>query len=92
MANKDGREALRGAEALVLDLIAQVLTSKQWAELLKDPLERAAFLSNKELAQKLISRSGAKIGDIYCTRPFEAAITVDLLENGASVAAKDQLS
>ena len=89
MANRSGREALQGAEVQTLDLIAEVLTSAQWAELLKGPLERAAGQGNRGLAQKLV-RAGAEMGDTLheAVRGGHRKLAVDLLENGASIEAK----
>ena len=53
MPTRNGREALRGAEKQTLDLIAEVLSPKGWAELLKGLLDRAAGQGNRGLAQKL---------------------------------------
>ena len=89
MANKDRREALRGAEDETFDLLAEVLTSEQRAELLKAPLERAAIDGNKALALKL-ARAGAEVGQaLYrATRAGHGGVVSDLLDNGASVATK----
>lgn len=92
MANRDGREALRGGEQETFNLIAEVLTSEQqWAELLKAPLERAARQGNRGLAQKLV-RAGAEIARALHAAAWEGheGIANDLLENGASVDAKDR--
>ncbi len=61
MADRKGREVLLGAEAKVLSLIAAVMTSEQWAELLKGPLELAVFQGDRGLAQKLV-QAGAQTG------------------------------
>ena len=91
-ANDDGREALRGVEASVLDLLAQVLASKQWAELLQAPLERAAAEGHGELAQKL-TKAGAEIGHAlhWAIRGSHRDVVHDLLDNGASVTATDTM-
>ena len=90
MAKQNGREALRGAEVHVLDLIFQVSTSKQWAKLLKGPLQRAAAQGNRGIAQKLVD-AGAKIGDALheAIEGGYVKLVADLLENGASTNAKD---
>ena len=62
MVNQDEREALRGAEEETFDILAEVLTLEQWAELLRAPLERAAKTGNRGLAQKLVD-AGAEIGN-----------------------------
>ena len=90
MANKSGREALRGAEEDTFDLLFELLPSEQWGEWLTAPLERAAARGKRDLAQQLFS-AGAKIGDalheaIY--RGHGETVSV-LLESGASPAAKD---
>lgn len=54
MAGSDTREALRGAEEEAVDLLAEALTSEQWTELLKAPLERAAHWGNRGLVEKLV--------------------------------------
>ncbi len=89
MAKRHGREALRGVEVQVLDLISQVLTADQWAELLKGPLERAADRGNGGLAQKLIA-AGARIGDALqaAVRGGHGEAVNVLLEGGASFETK----
>jgi len=60
MASRSGFEALRGAEVQTLDLVFQVSTSEEWAELLKGPLERAAgqhvaaVMDNAQMVQLLM--------------------------------------
>ena len=90
MDNRDGREALRGAEKETFDLVSEILTSEEWAEWLKAPLERAAAQCNRCLARRLVG-AGAKIGDALhaAVRGGHGEIVDDLLENGASVAAVD---
>ena len=73
MANRDRREALRGAEGGIFDLLSEVLTSTQWVELLQAPLERAAGEGNTGLANKLVD-AGANISKALHTRPFEAVM------------------
>ena len=74
----------------IVDLIFQVSTPTQWAELLKGPLEYAAGQGNRDLAQKLVE-AGADIGDALHTAIFggHKEMVTDLLENGASANAKD---
>lgn len=86
----EGRAILRGAEVETLDLIAQVLTWKQWAELLKAPLERAVSQGNRSLARKLV-RSGADTrGALHAAvRGDHGTIVTDLLDGGSSLADKD---
>ena len=88
--NMGRREALRGAEEKIFDILAQVLTSRQWEELLKAPLERVAAQGNRGLVQKLAG-AGAKIGNALhaAARRGHRDVVNDLLESGASVAAKD---
>lgn len=91
MANRERREALRGAETETLDLLSEVLGSQEWVELLRAPLELTAGRGNRGLAQKLV-RAGAEIGNAL----HEAAggghegIVNDLLAGGASVTALDR--
>ena len=73
LANRDRREALRGAEEGIFDLLSEVLTSTQWVELLQAPLERAAGEGNTGLANKLVD-AGASISKALHTRPFEAVM------------------
>ena len=90
MANRDRREVLRGAEIETFDLLAKVLTLQQWTELLRAPLKDAASKGNRRLAHKLVA-AGAEIGDALheAARGGHAEVVNVLLENGASVAAKD---
>ena len=73
-----------------LDIISQISTSEQWEKLLKGPLERAAGQGNRGLAQKLV-KAGALIGDALheAVRGSHAEIMNDLLDNGASINAKN---
>ncbi len=73
-----------------LDLIFQVSTSEQWAELLEGPLERAARQGNRGLVEKLV-RAGARMGDALHEAVLggHGEIVTDLLENGASTNAQD---
>ena len=89
MANQSGREALRGVEAQVLDLIFQVLTPEQRANLLSAALELAAGLGSSGLAQKLVG-AGAQIGDALhqAAGVGHGEMVTELLENGASINAK----
>ena len=90
MTNRDGREALRGAEEETFDLLAEVLTSEKWAELLRAPLERAARQGNRGLAQKLVE-AGAEIGNALheATRGGHGGVVSYLLGNGASIDVHD---
>lgn len=85
-----GRWSLRGAEVQTLDLLFEVLTSEQWAELLKAPLECAAAQGEKRLAGKLL-QAGAEIGDALheAIRGGQGEIVKCLLANGASVLAEN---
>lgn len=90
MENSVRRKALEGAEKETLDLIADVLTSQQWAELLEAPLERAVYNGNIGLARALV-KAGAEFGEalhMAITGGHEE-IAKDMLENGASVDAED---
>lgn len=86
MTNWNGRQALRGVEDEVLDFISDTLTSEQWAELLKVPLERAAAWGNRNLAKKLVE-AGAEIGDALheAVKGGNEGVVDDLLEHGSSV-------
>ena len=91
MASTDRREALRGVENETFDLLAEALTPRQWTDLLKAPLERAAFQGNRGLAQKLL-RAGAEIGEALhaAAQGGHDEVANDLLENGASINAKNE--
>lgn len=90
MANRDAREALRGAEEEVVDLLAEALSPEQWARLLTIPLERAAAKGSRGVAQKLV-KARAEIGDALhgAAGAGHAEVAGDLLEAGASIAATD---
>ena len=90
MASKSRRGALRGAEGRTLDLIFNTLTSEQWAKLLKGPLQCAAVMGDRDLAQRLV-RAGAEFGDALhdAIERGHREIVGDLLESGASLDAKD---
>ena len=92
MVDRERREELRGAEEETFDVLAEVLTLKQWTELLRAPLERAAAKGNRGLALKLVG-AGAKIGDALhaATRGGHGGVISDLLDNGASLAAKENM-
>ena len=85
------RDALRGVEARTFDLIFEVLTPEQWAELLRAPLERARTQGIGVLVERLVN-AGAEVG-VHCTMLFEAGkereIVNDLPESGGSLVAKD---
>ena len=90
MPRRKRREALRGVEKQAFDLISEVFNAKEWAKLLKAPLERAAARGNRELAKKLV-RAGADIGNALHAAVWggHGQIVSDLLKHGASFAAKD---
>ena len=90
MENRSGREALRGAEAQTLDLIAELLTSEEWAELLRGPLYLAAGQGNRDLAQRLVE-AGAQIGNALhaAVHGGHGEVADDLLGNGASIDARN---
>ena len=90
MANRDGREALRGAAEETLDLIAQALAPEQWTELLRGPLERASAMGNRRLARKLVE-AGANVGNALhnAIRGGHRGTADDLLRSGASTATKN---
>eukprot|EP00752_Nemacystus_decipiens_P007683 g6867.t1 len=87
MAATSRREALRGAEAQILDLIFDALTSEQWAKLLEAPLELTAAKGHTVLASKLIC-AGASVGNALheAVRGGHGEVVNDLLGHGASVA------
>ena len=89
MASRSGLEALRGIEVETLDLIFQVATAEQWAELLKGSLELAAGQGRRDLAQKLLE-AGAQIGDALhaAVRGGHGEVVTDLLGGGAPIDAK----
>ena len=93
MDNIDGREALRGLEVPLFDLIAQVLAPKEWAKLLTDLLRRAACLGDGELVRKLVG-SGVDTGTALhgAVGGGHADIVNYLLANGASVDDLDEMS
>ena len=73
-----------------VDLIFEALTSEQWAELLKAPLEQAAAVGERYLTRKLL-HAGANIGDALheAIRGGYGNIVKCLLANGAAVLAKN---
>lgn len=86
------REAVRGGETAIFGLMAENMTTKQWAEWLKAPLEVAADLGDLSLSHKLVG-AGAEVGNalhIAIRRRHEEAMKY-LLENVApSLDAKDE--
>ena len=86
MGDQKGREALREEEVQALDLISEVVTSEQWAELLEFPLQRAAGQGNRGIARKLV-RAGAQIGEALheAVGGGHGEVVSDLLENGAYI-------
>eukprot|EP00752_Nemacystus_decipiens_P016787 g15024.t1 len=86
VSTQSGREALRGVEVLAFDLIFEVLTSQQLAELLTAPLERAAAKGERDLAQRLV-RAGAGIGNALheAIRGGHGEIASDLVDGGAGL-------
>ena len=90
MANREGREALRGAAEETLDLLSESLAPTQWGDMLKAPLERAAAKGMRGLAQKLVW-AGAKVGKAMHEAVLGGhdGIVHDLLDGGASTAVKD---
>lgn len=88
--NTNGRETLRGEEASTFDLTFEVLTPKQWSKWFKAPCEHAAAVGKRDLAQRLVG-AGGQVGCALhkAVRDGRRGIVNDLLENEASVAAKD---
>eukprot|EP00752_Nemacystus_decipiens_P010676 g9507.t1 len=86
-----GRDALRGAEVDMLDLMFEELASEELAAMLKAPLlERAVAKHKRDLSQRLV-RAGAEIGEALHKALLVGndEIVNDLLESGASLAAVD---
>lgn len=74
-----------------MNILAEVLTSEQWAELLRAPFEHAAAEGNNSgLAQKPVG-AGARIGEALhqAARRGHGGVVKDLVEAGASMTAKD---
>ncbi|CAM9221384.1 unnamed protein product [Ectocarpus fasciculatus] len=90
LANKQGRAALKGAEGQTFDLFSEVLTTREWAEMLQFPLECAAAQGNVALTQVLL-RAGADMGSALhaAVRYGHGEVVKTLLENGACVSIKD---
>lgn len=60
--NSSERQALRGLEVPLFDLITQFLTPEERAKLLKDVLTRATFVGDRGLTQKLWLGQGYRSG------------------------------
>lgn len=69
-------ESLHGAEGEILDLVFELSTAKQWANLLKAPLEHAMSQGDEDFALRLVG-AGAKIGN-----GIHAAVTGEDREMG----------
>lgn len=71
--------------------LAQISTPKQWATLLKAPLELASAKGNRGLAPRLV-RAGAEMGEALHKAAVggHGGIVNDLLDGGASIAARDR--
>ena len=89
MVNRSRRDALRGVEVETLDLIAEVLSSEKWAELLKGVLKRAVGQGNNGLTHKLVE-AGAHMEDALhaAVGGGHGDVVNDLLANGASISSK----
>ncbi|CAM9938027.1 unnamed protein product [Ectocarpus sp. 12 AP-2014] len=90
LANEEGRRALMGAERQTFDLFSEILTKREWAEMLQFPLECAAAQGNVTLTQKLL-RAGADMGSALhaAVRYGHVEVVTNLLEHGACVSTKD---
>eukprot|EP00752_Nemacystus_decipiens_P010506 g9357.t1 len=91
MVAMSSREALRGEEVAIFDRMAETMTSTQWAEFLKAPLEVAAAHGDVSLSQKLVA-AGAKVGNALhgAIRERHEQVVIDLVENAAAdVSAED---
>ncbi len=90
MTNVNWRDALQGVERQALDLLSEVITSEQWVQLLKDPLDRAVAQGKRGLVRKLL-QAGAEIGTAIhaAVRGGHEEIVDDLLEDGASMNEED---
>lgn len=79
------REALRGLEERVLDYMFEACSSEQWAELLKGPLQWAAWQGDQGFARKL-AEAGAGVGNALhsAVHNRHREIVNNLLEIGAS--------
>jgi len=75
-----------------LDLMAEVLTSEQWAELLKAPLERAVGQGKTDLAHKLMRAGAETAGALHTAAQggHEEIVKYLLGSGAASVAEKDE--
>lgn len=62
MGNRNGREAIPGAEELMVDIIFELLPSEKRVEVLKALVLCAVAKGNRDLAQHLVN-AGAQIGD-----------------------------
>ena len=74
----------------MVDFLFRKSTPNQWAEMLQGPLELAARHGNRDLVQKLIE-AGVPIGDALheAVAGGHGDVVNDLLDKGASIAAKD---
>lgn len=83
-------KALRGVKEETFNLLSEALTTDGWAELLMAPLERAAAKGKRGLVQQLVA-AGAEVGMALheAVRADHQGIAKDLLDGGASTAAKD---
>ncbi|CAN0435037.1 unnamed protein product [Ectocarpus sp. 12 AP-2014] len=71
-------------------MLADVLASDKWVELLRAPLEHAARQGKRGLVQKPVG-AGAEIGNALHAAAGKVHLDIagDLLENGASITARD---
>lgn len=78
------REALRGEEGRIFDLLSDELMPEQWAEWLESVLEHAVARGDERLSRKLVD-GGAKLGTALCdaVEGGHEEIVKILLESGA---------
>lgn len=91
MSNRATREALRGEEARIFDIVSEAFSAEKWAELLECALERAAAAGDRRLARKLMVGAGAQAGNSLnvAIEGGHGELVNDLLENGADVDFQD---
>ena len=93
MVETSSREALRGGEVAIFDLLARTMTTEQWATWLKTPLELAAAQGDASLSRKLMG-AGAEVGHALhgAIQGRHEEIVTNLLDYNAeaALAARDE--
>ena len=91
MVETKSREELRGEEIAIFDRMAKSMTSTQWAEWLKVPLELAAAHGDVILSKKLVG-AGAEVGNALhaAIRERHEEVVTSLVENAADVGREDE--